>query len=284
VTVNSFECRNCGGHDARPHYADLIDRFQGFPGAFSYVSCARCGLIQLEHVSANPGEFYKGYRIHTGDSALYRLLRRLTIGNCYLDRRGHGASLLDIGCGNGTYLREMTARGWSAVGYEFDADYAAALSRQLGLSVIAGPEALEQHRGRFDLVTFNFSFEHLDRPRRMLELATACLRPGGEIYISVPNIESGEAALFKDRWFHLDPPRHISFFTKLMLRDVLARSGYAEIAVRDLPVPTGFAGSMSYRLWNRFHGPTWYAAMLPGMVFSAFVRDGNFAISARRAA
>ena len=31
-----------------------------------------------------------------------------------------------------------------------------------------------------------------------------------------------EAKLFKDRWFHLDPPRHVSFFTKPLL-SVLAK-------------------------------------------------------------
>lgn len=278
----AFSCLNCKGEDARPLYAKVPDRFHGFSGAFSYVTCGSCQLVQLQHVPENPGEFYSGYRIHSGDSKVYRALRRLTIGHCYLERPGDGKALLDIGCGNGFYLKEMAKLGWQPVGYEFDPVYAEALSRQIELPVIAGEEALEARRGQFDLVTFNFSFEHLDQPLRFLELATQALRPGGEIYISVPNIESREAAIFKDRWFHLDPPRHISFFTKRLLSGLLEERGFVDIATKNLAVPTGFAGSLSYRLWDRFKSHTWYAAILPGMVFSALVRDGNFAISARR--
>jgi SAM-dependent methyltransferase len=279
-----FECRNCAGHDASPLYADVPDRFHGFEGRFSYVTCRTCGLVQLEHVPENPGAFYAGYRIHGGDSALYRALRRVTIGHCYLERPGAGQAMLDIGCGNGFYISEMAKLGWDAVGYEFDADHAAALAKQLGQQVIAGEAALAAHAGKFDLVTFNFSFEHLDQPLRMLDLATACLKPGGQLYIAVPNIEGREAKMFKDRWFHLDPPRHISFFSKALLREHLERRGFVDVAAKDLGVPTGFAGSVSYRLWERFQPLTWYAGIVPGVLFSTLVRDGNFGISGRRPA
>jgi hypothetical protein len=67
-----------------------------------------------------------------------------------------------------------------------------------------------------------------------------------------------------------------------MLRDALAEYGFVDIDARDIATPTGFAGSVSYRLWDRFQPLTWYAAIVPGLVFSRFVRDGSFAISARR--
>ena len=281
--MKAFECLNCHSHDARPLYPNVPDRFHGFPGAFSYVACASCELVQLEHIPDNPGEFYAGYRIHAGDSAVYKFLRRLTIGHCYLEKPGAGKTLLDIGCGNGFYIKEMAKLGWRPTGYEFDPAYAAELSANIGLPVIAGEIALEGQRGQFDLVTFNFSFEHLDRPTRFLDLVTESLKPGGEIYISVPNIEGHEAKMFKDRWFHLDPPRHISFFSKQHLTDQLTKRGFGNISIKNLAVPTGLAGSVSYRLWNKFNQATWYASILPGMVFSKLVPDGNFAISARRA-
>lgn len=277
----NFHCLSCRASTSQPIYTAVPDRFHGFAGAFDYVTCTSCGLVQLAELPANPGDFYKGYRIHSGDSSIYRALRELTIGHCYLKKPGHGKSLLDVGCGNGFYLKEMQKLGWETTGYEFDSTYARELGAQLGLEVIAGETALRAQTARFDLVTFNFSFEHLDKPLDFLDLATGCLRPGGEIYISVPNIESREARLFADRWFHLDPPRHISFFTKSLLHDHLQHRGYSEIQTKDLGVPTGFAGSVAYRLWNRFHTPTWYAGILPGLIFSSVLRDGNFAISAR---
>ena len=282
ATSNGFKCLNCGAHEARCLYADVPDRFLGFAGGFTYVTCASCGLVQLEHVPANPGAFYEDYPLHVGESKMRRRLRRFTVGHCYFETPGHGKLLLDIGCGNGTYLKEMANLGWKATGYEFDATYAETLSQRIGLPIIAGEAELRARPDMFDLVTFNFSFEHLDHPLHFLELAASCLRPGGEIYIAVPNIESREAALFRDRWFHLDPPRHISFFTKQLLTENLEKIGFSEISTKDLPVPTGFAGSVSFKVWNRFERATWYAGILPGLVFSQLVPDGNFAIRARR--
>jgi SAM-dependent methyltransferase len=282
MTEAGFKCLNCAGSAWRLVFGGVPDRFHGFPGAFDYVACTLCGLVQLKEIPSNLGDFYEGYRVHEGDSVLYRLLRRLTIGHCYLEERGHGRKLLDIGCGNGFYIERMASLGWRPVGYEFEPAYAKALSDRIGLPIITGELALEQRPEQFDLVTFNLSFEHLDQPVRFLELATKCLRPGGEIYISVPNIESREAAIFRDRWFHLDPPRHVSFFTKALLREQLTRLGLIRIVTKNLPAPTGFAGSLSYRLWNRFAPLTWYAGVVPGMIFSVLVSDGQFAISARR--
>jgi SAM-dependent methyltransferase len=178
----------------------------------------------------------------------------------------------------------MASHGWQPTGYEPDAGYAESLAQRIGFPMLSGEAALEQHASEFDLVTFNFSFEHLFQPLRYLELAAGCLRPGGEIYIVVPNIESREAAIFKDRWFHLDPPRHITFFTKQLLGDHLRRHGFADINVKNVAVPTGFAGSVSYTRVGKFQPLAWYAGMLPGVLFSSVVRDGNFAISARRTA
>lgn len=280
----SFACRNCGGTAAQPVYTSVVDRFQGTPGTYAYVSCAGCGLVQLGDEPPDPAELYKNYRVHTGDSALQRAMRKLLIGHCYLEKPGGGKKLLDIGCGNGSYMQRMASQGWQTSGYEPDAAYAESLAKTIGFPVLSGEPALRAHAGEFDLVTFNFSFEHLFEPLRTLELAVACLKPGGEIYIVVPNIESREAAIFKDRWFHLDPPRHITFFTKHLLGEHLQRRGFEDIAVKNVAVPTGFAGSMSYKLLGKFQPLAWFAGMLPGVLFSSVVRDGNFAISARRTA
>ena len=277
-----FECRNCAARDARPLYGDVRDQFHGHDGSFDYVACAGCGLVQIAEVPANLGQYYASYRVHGSDGGFYALLRRMTIGHCYLEIDGAGRSLLDFGCGNGWYLQSMMKRGWKPVGYEPDAAYAAQLSRQLGMPVLSGLDALEARREEFDLVTLNFAFEHLAGPRRTLEALSAVLKPGGQIYVTVPNIESREARLFGSDWFHLDPPRHISFFSKDLLRTVLEETGFSAITIKDLPVPTGLAGSVSYKLWRRFEPITWYSMMLPGMLFSAVVPDGNFAISGRR--
>ncbi|MHC4718369.1 MAG: class I SAM-dependent methyltransferase, partial [Planctomycetota bacterium] len=224
----------------------------------------------------------EGYSLHTRKSLLYRLLRRALLGHCYrLPRRPTGR-LLDVGCGEGWYMAAVARRGWRVCGYEMDGDYARRLSERTGLEVVAGVDSLKRHPGRFDLVTFHFSFEHLSEPGDMLSLAFRKLDPGGRVYLSLPNPDGWEANAFGPRWFHLDPPRHITLFSKNQIRDLLIRTGFRDVQARNLPAPTGFAGSLSYLLRGRMSQPIWLAATAPGVVWSLFVADGIFGVTARK--
>lgn len=202
------------------------------------------------------------------------------MGDCYLSEPGNGRRLLDVGCGNGSYLEAMTELGWCATGVELDDDHVAAL-RARGLDVLCGTQALGHHEQCFDLVTLNFALEHFEDPLPVLDVVTRCLRPGGRVYITVPNLEGLEARLFRRRWFHLDPPRHISFFTKRLLALALESRGFTSIAIKNLPVASGFAGSMSYLVAGRFHPLIYLGLLAPGMLFASVVGDGNFAITAQ---
>lgn len=277
-----FVCRNCRVQHAEPLYLHTRDRFEGQPGSFDYVRCASCGLIQLEEIPPDLASLYMNYRVHGSQSAIYNALRRVTIGHAYVSSRGDDRALLDFGCGSGWYLQQMSQLGWRATGFEFSAEHADQVAHHTGLPVLSGEASLEERVGQFDLVTMNFVFEHLAEPHQTLDLVARTLKPGGQLYISVPNIESREASLFKDRWFHLDPPRHLTFFTKRLLREMFEARGLVDIEIKNLPIPTGLAGSLSYKLWGRFEPLTWYSLIVPGLLFSRIVRDGNFAISGRR--
>lgn len=280
--MSAFACRNCAGRDHATVYAGLPDRFGGATGRYTYVRCRACGLVQMAGTPADLDAAYSGYRMHNQDSPVYELFRRVIMGRCYPFPRERTGRVLDVGCGNGWWLREMRRRGWETHGCEFSAVYARDLTAVLGLPVYATPEELAPLAGTFDLVTFHFSFEHLDAPLPMLALAARCLRPGGELFVSLPNLDGREARLFGERWFHLDAPRHLTFFTRTQTAALLERHGFTGARVASLPVPVGFAGSMSYVLAGRFHPLVWYGAMPLGLLFSLFVRDGVFAVTARK--
>ena len=282
ATQGEFRCRNCDSSQALPAFRQLPDRLSLLPGRFDYARCAHCGLLQLENAPDRLADYYTGYGVHAEDSPVYGAFRQLLIGHSYPLADGRDGTCLDVGCGNGWYLKALTRRGWRPVGYEPDAAFAAALSQRLGIPVLCRQEELAAYAGSCALVTFNFSFEHLEDPKRLLMAALQCVAPGGRVVIAVPNIEGREARLFDRWWFHLDPPRHVTFFTKAALTALLVGQGFTRVRVRNLAVPTGFAGSLSYWLSGRFTPWLWYAGMLPGLVFCQVVRDGNFQIWAER--
>ena len=274
-----FECRNCNSNEYKLVYQNLPDRLHQQGGSFDYVRCKTCGLFQIMKLPSNISECYAGYGLHQQDSKIYSLFRKLIIGHCYPFLKSDGGKILDIGCGNGWYLKEMEKRGWQPFGYEFDRDYAGKLSEQLDIPILSGESALTEYPEYFDMITFNFSFEHLPNPKRMLDLARKALKKEGWIFISVPDIHGKEASLFGKKWFHLDPPRHISFYGKNLLSNLLLETGFNHIQVKTCAIPTGFAGSISYLLCGVFKPLIWLIIMPPGILFSLFIRDGNFIIS-----
>lgn len=281
-----FRCVNCNSTEYTPLLNDLPDRFYQVKGQFNYVKCKNCGLFQISEVPSNIEEFYSGYRLHSQDSPVYLFFRKVFMGHSYplMDAKGKTGEkrLLDIGCGNGWYLKAMEKKGWQPFGSEFNKAFAQERSATLRLPVFAGEEFLIEYVNYFDLVTFNSTFEHLNKPRKVLELVRKSLRKRGKVVISVPNPESREARLFKERWFHLDPPRHISLYNKELLSHLLKEVGFDDIQIEDIAVPTGFAGSISYKCCGVFSPLIWYINILPGMFFCKFIRDGYFRISASK--
>ncbi len=275
-----FECKYCGFDQFKQIYDDLPDRFNQQKGSFDYVECKRCKLFQIREIPLNLTEFYIGYALHRQKSELYDFFRMLIAGHGYPLIKSRGGTLLDIGCGNGWYLKQMAKKGWKPFGYEFDKEYAEKLSFQLNITVLSGEDSLKEYSGYFDLITFNSSFEHLPNPTKMLELAYRALKKEGGIFISVPNIRGKEARLFGKKWVHLDPPRHICLFDKQQLADLLTHSGFQEIKIRNLRIPSGFSGSMTYLFRGSFKPWLWYLTIPFGILFSLFIRDGCFSSSA----
>src|SRR5262249_41862290 len=54
------------------------------------------------------------------------------------------------------------------------------------------------------------------------------LRPGGVLLVGVPNFSGFEARFFRDKWFHLDVPRHVTHLTKNALKQSLVEHGFQD--------------------------------------------------------
>jgi ubiquinone/menaquinone biosynthesis C-methylase UbiE len=77
----------------------------------------------------------------------------------------------------------------------------------------------------FDTVILWHVLEHITDPENLLREVTRILRPGGTLLVAVPNFASVEARWARDKWFHLDVPRHLNHFTPGVLRALLRESG-----------------------------------------------------------
>lgn len=152
---------------------------------------------------------------------VYRLLRFV--------RKGRA---LDIGCGSGRFLRALRHSGWEVAGLELNDDTATAARNVYGLTVETSLDVFEDNF--FDLITITHVLEHIRDPHQMLAECARLLKPGGVIAVAVPNIESWQARLTRENWFHLDLPRHLWHFSESGLSTTMSVCGFEQIAVRRL--------------------------------------------------
>lgn len=144
----------------------------------------------------------------------------------HLPHPNTAAKLLDVGCGNGTFLQVMKALGWQTVGLEPDPK-ACEFARSVGLEMVQGSlQDAPFEAESFDAITLNHVIEHLHDPARDLEVCWRLLKPGGTLWITTPNLGSEGHRRYGGDWLHLDSPRHLVLFTLNSLEALIRRVGF----------------------------------------------------------
>lgn len=228
-----IDCLGCGGSDSA-EFLRAPDHFHGNSALYELVRCSRCHLVWLRD-APSPAEMGQHYgpdydRLITreGDHSPERWRARSEA----LNRYASGGALLDLGCSSGAFLASLNRENWSLFGIEMSAEAARTAQARTSAQVFVGdildaPYLAES----FDVVTCFDVLEHVYEPRKVLEKVRYWLKPGGIFYTLVPNIDSGEARLFKSYWYGLELPRHISHFSLDSLRYLAQSVGLEDVSV-----------------------------------------------------
>lgn len=140
--------------------------------------------------------------------------------------------LLDVGCGEGEFLAEMQAFGWTVEGIDPNSE-AVALAQARGVPVRQGTlTEMSLSPASLDAITFRLVLEHLRDPAAVLEACRRALKPGGILWIATPNLDSEGHRIFREHWIHLQPPRHAVIYTPGSLSRLLADSSFEVVALR----------------------------------------------------
>ncbi len=240
-TIRERPCPACGTQQT----AARGTRQQGGGGASATVRCTACSLVFVDpvpaeataHASYGP-EYYAPWQERREAKLRLRLWRRRLH---LIEARQARGSLLDVGCGDGLFLKVAQDAGWSVEGIEFSPEGARRSSQRLGRPVAVGDLAgAAGLRGPFAVVTLWHVLEHLVAPATMLEAARLRLRPGGLLTVAVPNLDNlpmrAVYRLVRGRPLPLyetgarEP--HLSHFNTASLRAFLERHGFERIEFR----------------------------------------------------
>lgn len=136
--------------------------------------------------------------------------------------------VLDIGCGNGRFLLHLLKYGdFELYGTELESNSAKRVARIPQINLTLGHLVKASFKDEvFDVITMFHVFEHLTEPKETLEIISKIIKKDGTLIISFPNINSLQSKLFKGKWLHLDPPRHLIFFHSKDFIKILKTYGF----------------------------------------------------------
>jgi SAM-dependent methyltransferase len=137
--------------------------------------------------------------------------------------------LLDVGAAYGFLLKAARDMGWDAEGVEIAPDCAAEAARISGAPVLAGDFLSVKLRPGFDVIVMLDVIEHMRDPLACVRRAYELLAPGGHLVIETGDHASPWARLLGERWYFLDPPQHLFYFSKRGLDWLLSRAGFAPV-------------------------------------------------------
>lgn len=170
----------------------------------------------------------------------FRKQRAKTIAN-HLGKRGR---VLDIGCGNGKFLSFVKKQGdFEIFGVELEGVSAQRAEKISGIHLKQG--VLERNdftSQSFDAITLFHVFEHLTEPKETIEVIYEILKKDGILMLSFPNIDSFQSRVFRGKWLHLDPPRHLFFFSPSDFKKEMEKFNFEILREKHFNIEYNFFG------------------------------------------
>jgi len=222
----SKPCPTCGTTAfLHVHYEQAADYITG--DVFRVMRCSQCALVSTSPIPESLERYYpRSYRRYNPVIlAILKTLYRWRVArwSTLFDKPG---SALELGCGDGFMLNALRSKGWSVCGTERTDEMARFAREHFGLTVIVENTTPLSNEKKFELVIMFQVLEHLADPLQQLSRARALVADRGKVVVCVPNIASWQSKFGKQRWFHLDVPRHLFHYSPASLGSLARVAGF----------------------------------------------------------
>jgi SAM-dependent methyltransferase len=273
MAINEFKCQELKCKVCADGRLETIEAFAQLPRVTSdckpwpaggrLACCEACGAVQkLADATwfAEIERIYRGYQIYELSAGSEQVI----FSEAGLAQPRSGAlvdfivrnaaatdsgKLIDIGCGNGSALTNLSRAmpRWSLYGSELS-DAAKPVLQRLPNFVELYTTPAREIPERFDILTMIHALEHMPDPLASLQDAAHLLNEDGGLFVEIPNVlTSPFDLLIADHLLHFSPA-HLAYlasragFDVAILRDdllpkeitMLARQGGS---LRDRPAP-----------------------------------------------
>jgi SAM-dependent methyltransferase len=268
-------CAFCGFSDVRPLSGPLKECELGdeLPEAFRelsffFVRCTHCGLVYLQQrpdaddLPVYYPDTYKCFQSYDERGFIMKKLAesvaRRKLNQIQKLMPSGNATLLDYGCGSGTWLALLKEVGctYRMIGTDVAGGPLAELRRR-GIEAYQCDETALQtfvRPGSVGAVHLFHVIEHLPNVDDVLKAIYEVLAPGGVLIGQTPNVESLGRRVWGDLWNQWHAPQHLVLFSDGTLKRQANKAGFEVVKISSsISGATQWALAALHR-WARFRG------------------------------
>jgi SAM-dependent methyltransferase len=182
--------------------------------------------------------------------------------------------LLEVGFGTCSDLIQFRKQGWKTVGADVDRDCCKYASEKLQFEIanIDGYK-IDYNDGLIDVIYLSQTLEHLSFLNECLLEYKRLLKVDGQLIMKFPNINCLQAKIWKSRWRGIEAPRHLSYFSKKTVKQLLINSGFKDITVRSVNLSPFdiFCSNIPPTIKNnQLHSTAWWNIRFIGIICQLF--------------
>lgn len=227
------------------------DYLKRFNADFNLAKCPDCEFYYLNPLPGDDelSEIYDEEYHYDKRNWLFAIIKffsefSLKRDAALIKRYKSNGSLVDIGGGTGWFLNCFSSM--------WDRYYVDPFSKVTGLpkDVKIFNKFLEDCRFEndfFDVVVLRNVLEHTSNPYPLLKEIKRILKKDGILFIRIPNIKSFDFKVFKEHWYLVQSPGHISFYSPNSIKELLKK---IDINVQFLKTTTFSAPLSFFRSYN----------------------------------
>ncbi len=269
---NQFTCRICGNHQNNVHWK-ASEMMYGLKDEFNYWECNRCKCVQIENFPENMSRYYPShyysFRVYDGkkfkgtggwfkklqfkssvqpQNIFQQLIKSLFGIKNYLIFKDLSITketrILDVGCGNGkSFLYPLAEIGFTSV---VGCDPFIEQTIEYPNGLVIKKCDIEKMDGKWDIITWHHSFEHIPNPLENLQKASQILSEKGVCIIRIPTSSSYAWEHYRTNWVQLDAPRHFFLHSKESMEVLAAACGMELYQIQYDSTHFQFSGSEKY--------------------------------------
>ena len=211
--------------DAAPYFSSSRTK----AGHLEVVRCTSCTMLMTNpgDDDATLGRTYAGLQDQRYDA---EDANRSAVAQAHLrfvQKHVATGRLLDLGCATGTFVRAATEAGWHATGLDASS-WSLARARERCPSAEFRQGLIEDAvfpDGGFDVITMWDTLEHVPDPAAVFARVRPWLKPGGWLFLNLPNSDSLVARALGRHWVLL-LREHLWYFSPTTIAALLARVGF----------------------------------------------------------